>query len=53
MKKTVNLLKVPAEGYALVAGPDAFERQLRRFLVPHAKWAALLRRLAEAGLWSE
>ena len=51
-EKTVSLLKMLAEGYALVAGPDAFERQLRRFLVPHAKRAALLRRLAEAGLWS-
>lgn len=51
-EKTVNLLKVLAEGYALIAGPDAFERQLRRFLVPHAKRAALLRRLTEAGLWS-
>lgn len=51
-EKTVSLLKVLAEGYALVAGPDAFDRQLRRFLVPHAKRAALLRRLAEAGLWS-
>lgn len=51
-EKTVGLLKVLAEGYALVAGPDAFERQLRRFLVPHAKRAALLRRLADAGLWS-
>lgn len=51
-EKTVSLLKVLAEGYALVAGPDAFERQLRRFLVPHAKRAALLRRLTEAGLWS-
>ncbi|MFA7438952.1 hypothetical protein [Castellaniella sp.] len=51
-EKTVGLLKVLAEGYALVAGPDAFERQLRRFLVPHAKRAALLRRLTEAGLWS-
>ncbi|NLC35813.1 MAG: hypothetical protein GX772_05125, partial [Alcaligenaceae bacterium] len=47
-EKTVSLLKVLAEGYALVAGPDAFERQLRRFLVPHAKRAALLRRLTEA-----
>ncbi|WP_103035460.1 hypothetical protein [Castellaniella caeni] len=50
-EKTVSLLKVLAEGYALVVGPDAFDRQLRRFLVPHAKRAALLRRLAEAGLW--
>ncbi|WP_132980209.1 hypothetical protein [Pigmentiphaga sp. D-2] len=51
-EKTVSLLKVLAEGYALVASSDAFDRQLRRFLVPHAKRAALLRRLAEAGLWS-
>ena len=51
-EKTVDMLKVLAEGYALVAGPEAFERQLRRFLVPHAKRSALLRRLADAGLWS-
>lgn len=51
-EKTVDILKVLAEGYALVADPDAFDRQLRRFLVPHAKRAALLRRLAEASLWS-
>lgn len=51
-EETVNLLKALAEGYALVASPDAFERQLRRFLIPHAKRAALLRRLSEAGLWS-
>ncbi|MGE4337856.1 MAG: hypothetical protein AB7E55_18010 [Pigmentiphaga sp.] len=51
-ERTVSMLKVLAEGYALVAGPDAFDRQLRRFLVPHAKRLALLRRLAEAGLWS-
>lgn len=51
-EKTVSLLKVLAEGYALVASQDAFDHQLRRFLVPHAKRAALLRRLAEAGLWA-
>jgi hypothetical protein len=51
-EQSVRILRVLAEGYALVAGPEAFERQLRRFLVPHAKRAALLRRLADAGLWS-
>jgi len=51
-EETVNILKALAEGYALVAGAEAFDRQLRRFLVPHAKRAALLRRLTEAGLWS-
>ena len=51
-EKAVNILKVLAEGYALVAGSEAFDRPLRRFLVPHAKRAALLRRLTEAGLWS-
>jgi len=51
-EKTVDILKVLAEGHALVADADSFDRQLRRFLVPHAKRVALLRRLAEAGLWS-
>lgn len=51
-EKTVDILKVLAEGYALVADREAFDRQLRRFLVPHAKRAALLRRLTVAGLWS-
>ena len=51
-EKAVNILKVLAEGYALVAGSEAFDRPLRRFLVPHATRAALLRRLTEAGLWS-
>lgn len=51
-EKAVNILKVLAEGYALVAGAEAFDRPLRRFLAPHAKRAALLRRLTEAGLWS-
>ena len=51
-EKTVSLLKVLAEGYALVASSDTFDRQLRSFLTPYAKRAALLRRLAKAGLWS-
>lgn len=42
-----------AEGYALVSSRKAFDRELRRFLVPHARRAALLRRLADAGLRSE
>ncbi len=41
-----------AEGYTLTSSRDAFERALRRFLVPHATRGALLRRLTEAGLWS-
>src|SRR5690606_20972057 len=48
-EKAVSLLKVLAEGYALLISRDAFDRQLRRFLVPHATRAALLRRLTEAG----
>jgi len=41
-----------AEAYALVSSRAAFDRELKRFLVPHAKRAALLRRLANAALWT-
>jgi hypothetical protein len=41
-----------AEGYALTSNPKAFDRALRSLLVRHATRGALLRRLAEAGLWS-
>lgn len=51
-EKAVEVLKELAEGYALVTDAKTFELQLRRFLVPHAKRAALLRRLTDAGLWS-
>ncbi|WP_159916075.1 hypothetical protein [Pantoea sp. 18069] len=51
-EQAVRILKDLAEGHALVASPETFDRQLRRFLVPHARRAALLRRLANAGLWS-
>ena len=40
-----------AEAYAIVSERGTFDRELRRFLVRHAKRGALLRRLAEAGLW--
>jgi hypothetical protein len=51
--EAVRILKELAEAYALVSSREAFDDGLRRFLVPHAKRAALLRRLADAGLWSE
>jgi hypothetical protein len=48
----LRILTELVEGYALVSSREAFDHGLRRFLVPHAKRAALLRRLADAGLWS-
>lgn len=50
--RAVRALVDLAEGYALTSSPKEFERALRRFLVRHATRGALLRRLAEAGLWS-
>ncbi len=50
--QAIRILVELAEGYALVSSREAFDRALRRFLVPHAKRAALLRRLTDAGLWS-
>ncbi|MDR0634351.1 MAG: hypothetical protein LBF91_05170 [Azoarcus sp.] len=49
--KAARILAELAEGYALVYDREAFERELQRFLVPHARRAALLRRLTGAGLW--
>ncbi len=51
-QQAVHVLARLAEGYALVSSREAFDRQLRRFLVPHAKRTALLRRLTDAGLWA-
>ncbi|WP_058196520.1 hypothetical protein [Xanthomonas translucens] len=51
--QAVSALAELAEGYAMLCSRDAFDRDLRRFLAPHAKRAALLRRLADASLWSE
>lgn len=48
----VRALTDLAEAYTLASTPQEFERALRRFLVPHAKRGALLRRLTAAGLWS-
>lgn len=48
----VRALTDLAEAYTLTSTPKEFERALRRFLVPHAKRGALLRRLTAAGLWS-
>lgn len=41
-----------AEGYALTSSRQEFDHVLQRLLVDHATRGALLRRLAEAGLWS-
>jgi hypothetical protein len=49
-EQAVRALKALAEGYALTASREAFDRALRRWLAPHAKRGALMRRLAEAGL---
>lgn len=51
--QAVRTLSQLAEGHVLVSSREAFDRELRRFLIPHAGRAALLRRLADAGLWSE
>lgn len=51
--QAIRTLSQLAEGYTLVSSREAFDRELRRFLVPHARRAALLRRLVNAGLWSE
>lgn len=48
--QAVRTLSQLAEGYALVSSREAFDRALRRFLVPHARRAALLRRVTDAGL---
>ena len=50
--QAVQALADLAEGYALASSPKAFDRALRHLLVRHATRGALLRRLAEAGLWS-
>jgi hypothetical protein len=50
--QAMRILAELAESYALVSSREAFDRELRRFLIPHARRAALLRRLADAGLWS-
>lgn len=48
--RAVRILCELAEGYALVSSREAFDQELQRFLVPHARSNALLRRLATAGL---
>lgn len=50
--QAVQALATLAEGYALVASAAEFDRELRRFMAPHLNRTALLRRLAEAGLWT-
>lgn len=50
--EAARLLSELAEAYTLVSSREAFDRELQRFLFTHAKRAALLRRLVDAGLWS-
>lgn len=50
-EQAVRALIDLADGYVLVFDRKTFDRELRRFLVRHAKRGALLRRLNEAGLW--
>jgi len=50
-EQAVRTLSDLAEAYAIVSDRKTFDRELRRFLVRHAKRGALLRRLTEAGLW--
>lgn len=49
-EQAVRALSDLAEAYAIVSDRKTFDRELRRFLVRHAKRGALLRRLTEAGL---
>lgn len=49
-EEAVRMLKELAEAHALMGSREAFEEALQRFLLPHAKRAALLRRLSKAGL---
>lgn len=51
--QAVRALVDLAAGYELTSSVQEFEREMRRFRLRHAKRGALLRRLAEAGLWSE
>jgi hypothetical protein len=51
-EQAVRGLTELAEGYALTSSPKEFDRALRRMLVRHATRAALMRRLADAGLWT-
>ena len=42
-----------AEAYTLCASRADFDRRLAQFMVRHGKRVALVRRLAEAGLWKK
>jgi hypothetical protein len=50
--QAARVLSQLAEGYLLVSSREAFDRKLQHFLIPHTKRGALLRRLADTGLWS-
>ena len=51
-EQAVRGLTELAEGYAITSNSKEFDRALRRMLVRHATRGALMRRLADAGLWS-
>lgn len=42
-----------SEAYALHRSPDAFTRKFRKFMAPHERRRALIKRLVKAGLWNE
>ncbi len=42
-----------ADAYALASDRKAFDKALQRFMVRHGKRGALVRRLAETGLWQK
>ena len=50
-KKVVSLLAELAQGYALTSSRAAFDQLLGRWLAPYTRRSALMRGLAEAGLW--
>jgi hypothetical protein len=52
-EQAVRALADLAEAYALTSSRQAFDQALRRLLVRHATRGALMRRLTDAGLWSE
>ena len=51
-EQAVRGMKELAEGYAITSNPKEFDRALQRMLLRHSTRAALMRRLADAGLWS-
>lgn len=52
-QRALQILVDLAEGYALFASREEFDRELRRFLAQHGHRTALMRRLINAGLWTK